>query len=255
LQRENILNTNNAIHQHFADLLILTIMNFVRFLLAFVLVNFIAHKTFSQENKEFIPIGKPTLRLFGNFNSGLTQADKLMLFEIERAFIGYQYQMSPNWMAEIKIDIGSPENESVYAMVKRYAYFRNAYVRYKKDKLSFDIGIVGMTHFKVQEDFWGYRYLLKSYADEYKFGKSVDLGIIANYNFTKYLSADLSIVNGEGYSQLKKNNFFEYCLGTTIEWPENLTARLYVNYGPSEKKTKMVYAAFIGYHITKKLST
>ncbi|MBN2263241.1 MAG: outer membrane beta-barrel protein [Prolixibacteraceae bacterium] len=213
-----------------------------------------ALNTYSQNETKFEPSGNPTLRIFGNFHTGLTPADNNRLFEIERAFLGYQYQMSPNWMAEVKIDIGSPENESVYALVKRYAYFRNAYVRYKKEKFSIDMGIVGMTHFKVQESFWGNRYFMKSFADEYKFGKSVDMGIVANYQFNKQLSIDLSVVNGEGYSQLQADNYFEYTLGTTIKIPKNLTTRLYVNFGPSNQKTKMVYAAFVGYQITSNLS-
>lgn len=209
---------------------------------------------FAQETDSFIPYGNPTLRMFSNFHTGLTPADDIRLFEFDRAFLGYQYQMSPNWMAEIKIDIGSPDQESVYSLVKRYAYFRNAYIRYKKDQFSLDIGIIGMNHFKVQEDFWGYRYLLKSFADAYKFGKSVDMGIAASYKINQQLSVDLALVNGEGYSQLQDINYFEYCLGTTIKWPKNLTGRLYMNYGPSDKGTKMVFAAFLGYHLTKKIS-
>jgi hypothetical protein len=199
---------------------------------------------------EFVPHGNTTLRLFGNFHSGLTAADGNSIFEIERAYLGYQYQMSPNWMAEIKVDIGSPENESVYALVKRYAYFRNAYIKYEVNRFDVFFGIVSMTHFNVQENFWGYRYVLRSFADEYKFGKTVDLGVIASYQIANWFSFDLSMVNGEGYSQLQSDNYFEYCAGATFNWQKKLTGRLYTNYGPSEKKTKMVYAAFLGYHIT-----
>lgn len=208
----------------------------------------------ANEPEQFEPTGNPTLRIFGNFQSGLTSANNNSLFEIDRAYLGYQYYMTPNWMAEIKIDIGSPENELVYAMVKRYAYFRNVYIRYTKNKLSIDFGLVGMTHSNVQENFWGYRYILKSFNDEYRFGKSVDLGIVANYEVNNFLSFDASLVNGEGYSQLQTNNYFEYCLGTTLQLPDKLTARFYGNFGPSATYTKMVYAAFLGYNLSEKLS-
>lgn len=210
--------------------------------------------TQANEPEQFEPRGNPTLRIFSNFHSGLTSANNKSLFEIDRAYLGYQYYMSPNWMAEIKIDIGSPEDELVYSKVKRYAYFRNVYIRYTKNKFSIDFGLVGMTHSNVQEIFWGYRYILKSFNDEYRFGKSVDMGIVANYEVNNYISFDASFVNGEGYSQLQADNYFEYCLGTTLQLPHKFTARFYSNFGPSATNTKMVYAAFLGYNLNEKLS-
>ncbi len=230
--------------------MILTLKRFVLFT-ALVLI---VLKVNSQAQEEFNPYGEPTLRFFGNFHSGLTPADNNRVFEVERAYLGYHYFMSNNFLAEIKVDIGSPENESVYALVKRYAYFRNAYVKYHDKQMEVAFGIINMTHFNVQESFWENRYLMKSYADEYKFGKSADLGLVVSYKISDYLSADVSMVNGEGYSQLQHDNYFEYCAGTTFQWLGKLVGRLYVNYGPSEKKSKMVYAAFLGYRFSEKIS-
>ena len=42
-------------------------------------------------------------------------------------------------------------------------------------------GLFDMLQFKVQEKFWGYRYLYKSYMDEYRFGSSADLGTGIQY--------------------------------------------------------------------------
>jgi len=230
--------------------MIFTIKRFI-FLLACVSILL---RSYGQAKEDFKPYGKPVLRFFGNFHSGLTPADNKRVFEVERAYLGYEYFMSENFMAEIKIDIGSPENESLYSLVKRYAYFRTAYVNYHNKKLSVYFGILNMTHFSIQESFWENRYLMKSFADEYKFGRSADLGWVVNYTFSDYLSADFSMVNGEGFSQLQLDNHFEYCAGTTIQWPGKLTGRLYMNYGPSEHKPKMVYAAFLGYHFSERIS-
>ena len=207
----------------------------------------------AQEATTFQPAGEPILRIFSNFHSGLTEADNNSVFEIERAYLGYSYKVSPNFSASILLDIGSPEDESVYAMVKRYAYFKNAYIKYAKGDWDVSFGIIGMNHFKVQEKFWGYRYIQKSFADEYKFGKSADLGILANYRINDRIQVDAAIVNGEGYSQLQDDSKFEYTLGTTLQIPEKLTWRLFVNYGPSESETKMVYAAFLGYQPIEKV--
>ena len=208
----------------------------------------------AQETTNFQPQGEPILRIFSNFHSGITSADNNSVFEIERAYLGYGYKMSPNFSASILLDIGSPEDESVYAMVKRYAYFKNAYVKYSKDNWDVSFGIIGMNHFKVQEKFWGYRYVKKSFADEYKFGKSADLGILANWKVNKQLSVDAAIVNGEGYSQLQSDSKFEYTAGATLQFPKTLTWRCFVNYGPSETNPKMVYAAFLGYKLGEKLT-
>lgn len=204
------------------------------------------------QSEKFKPKSEPILRIFGNFHSGLTPDDTRALFEIERAYLGYSTQVSPNLSAEVKVDIGSPENESVYAMVKRYAYIRNAFITYKKGNFKTDVGIIGMTHFSVQEKFWGYRYVQKSFADRFKYGKSVDMGVNAFYAINKTLSFDAGIVNGEGYSQLQNDNYFEYTAGATVQWPNPVTWRLYTNVGPSATNTKMVYAAFAGITFTPK---
>ena len=223
-------------------------------IIAVMLCSLVTLTSHAETNEQFTPGGGPILRIFGNYHSGLTEADNSSLFEIKRAFLGYGYQMAPNFFAEVKIDIGSPQEESRYALVKRYAYLRNAYVRYKTDRLQVNFGIIGMTHFKPQEKFWGYRYIRKSFADEFKFGKSVDLGVNATYKAASWADLDVSIVNGEGYSQLQTDNNFEYCFGTTLKPAKNITARLYMNYGPSEGTAKKVYAAFLGYQMNDKLS-
>ncbi|MCF8361573.1 MAG: porin [Prolixibacteraceae bacterium] len=222
-------------------------------LLCFVLLA-LTFSTKAQTTNEFQASGKPVARIYSNFHAGLTDEDKRAVFEIDRAYLGYSYNMSPEFSASILLDIGSPEDESVYAAVKRYAYFKNAFIRYAENKLDVRFGIVGMNHFKVQESFWGYRYIEKSFADRYKFGKSADLGIIAKYELTNWIDVDAAIVNGEGYSQLLKVNFFEYTTGFTLKAPDKPTWRFFVNYGPSAEKTKMVYAAFLGYEPTKNLS-
>lgn len=210
--------------------------------------------TNAQVSDDFRATGKPIARIYSNFHTGITSINDNSVFEIERAYLGYSYNMSQIFSASILFDIGSPEDESVYAIVKRYAYFKNAYIRYSQNNLDVRFGIVGMNHFSLQEKFWGYRYIEKSFADRYKFGKSADLGIIAKYEISPQLTVDAAIVNGEGYSQLQTDNYFEYTAGLTLSAPEKLTWRFFANYGPSDGYTKMVYATFLGYEPTKNLS-
>jgi hypothetical protein len=208
----------------------------------------------AQQTSNFEASGKPIARIYSNFHTGLTAEDNQAVFEIDRAYLGYTHTMSPEFSASILLDIGSPEDESVYAIVKRYAYFKNAYVRYAKNSLDIRFGIVGMNHFSLQEKIWGFRYIEKSFADRYKFGKSADLGIIAKYSINNTIDVDAAIVNGEGYSQLQTDNFFEYTAGITLNLPEKFTWRFFTNFGPSDDKAKIVYAAFLAYKPNEKFS-
>jgi hypothetical protein len=102
----------------------------------------------------------------------------------------------------------------------------------------------------MQEKFWGYRYIMKSFQDLYKFGNSADLGISAAYKFNDWLSADAIIVNGEGYKKIQKNDGLQYGLGATIKPIKGLSMRVY--YGLNEctdhiQKNIQNLATFIGY--------
>jgi hypothetical protein len=102
----------------------------------------------------------------------------------------------------------------------------------------------------MQEKFWGYRYIMKSFQDQYKFGSSADLGISASYKFTNWLTADAIVVNGEGYKKIQKNDGLMYGLGATLTPLKGLSMRIY--YGLNEttdptKENKQNLATFIGY--------
>lgn len=90
-----------------------------------------------------------------------------------------------------------------------------------------DFGLVKTEQFSLQESFWGYRYILKSFDDEYKFGPSADMGIIGKYRFNDYISADLSFTNGEGYKKINKDNNYRYGAGVTLTPVTDLTFRIY----------------------------
>ena len=101
----------------------------------------------------------------------------------------------------------------------------------------------------MQEKFWGYRYVMKSFQDEYKFGSSADLGISAAYKFADWISADAIVVNGEGYKKIQNQDGLLYGLGTTITPLKGLSIRLYggVNEGVDDKKDVYNFASFVGY--------
>ena len=111
-------------------------------------------------------------------------------------------------------------------------------------------GLISTTQFNFQEKFWGYRYIMKSFQDQYKFGNSADLGISASYKFSDWVSADAIIVNGEGYKKVQRNDGLNYGLGVTLTPVKGFQVRLYggLNESGQEGKDDIVnMAAFAGY--------
>jgi len=196
-------------------------------LLLFIPLMFLFFTVFSQEN-EFKPSGSGFALIYANYHQGITSAaSEESAFELVRGYIGYEYKFSPEFYAKINLDIGSPEDLSEYAKERRYAYFKNAYLRYTQDKLRVEFGLIGLKQFKLMETVWERRYLMKTLADEHKLGSSADLGINVNYKFSNAVDADLTIMNGEGYNNIQTDGIFKYALGSTIKLPENFTTRLY----------------------------
>ncbi len=91
--------------------------------------------------KAFVPNGDPIVRIFANVHSGLTQTDPSKAFEVRRAYLGYKYRLSEHFSTEIKVDIGSPEEISEDARLRRYAYFKTAALYWEKEKWTIRGGI------------------------------------------------------------------------------------------------------------------
>ena len=217
-----------------------------KFILAGVLVC-IGLTAQAQEVKQEEPKGKAIVQVFGNLNAGFSGGDASVGFDLERSYIGYEYKFGQGLSVKGVMDIGKSNDVSDY---QRIAYIKNAMVSWKTGNLTLNGGLVSTTQFNFQEKFWGYRYVMKSFQDMYKFGNSADLGISASYKFADWISADAIIVNGEGYKKIQKGNGFNYGLGATLTPVKGLHIRLYGGLndsGESGKAGVVNMAGFIGY--------
>ena len=145
------------------------------------------------------------------------------------------------------MDIGKSSSVDDYHYV---AYIKNAQVSWKHKGLTLAGGMISTTQFNMQEKFWGYRYIYKSFQDQYKFGSSADLGLMVAYKFADWVSADAIMTNGEGYKKIQGDLGFQYGLGLTFMPVDGLTLRLYgsLNDATAEGKSDVYnYAAFVGY--------
>ena len=193
------------------------------------------------------PKGKAIVQVFGNFHSGFGENNNDRGFELERSYLGYEYKIGHSLTVKGVMDIGKSSNVSDY---HRIAYIKNAMVSWKNGNFTLNGGLISTTQFNFQEKFWGFRYVMKSFQDQYKFGSSADLGLSVSYKFADWFSADAIVVNGEGYKKIQKNDGLNYGLGATFTPLKGLNIRLYsgLNESGEEGKADIVnMAAFVGY--------
>lgn len=201
----------------------------------------------AQEANQDPPKGKAIVQVFGNFHSEFGAQNDDRGFDLERSYLGYEYKLGKGLSVKGVMDIGKSSDVSDN---HRLAYIKNAMVSWKTGKLTLNGGLISTTQFNFQEKFWGYRYVMKSFQDQYKFGSSADLGLSATYKFSDMLSADAIVVNGEGYKKVQKNDGLNYGLGFTLTPIEGFQLRVYggLNESAEEgKKDVANFAAFAGY--------
>jgi hypothetical protein len=196
----------------------------------------------SQTNGQFKPGGKPFMRIFNNFHTYFSDDESASAFELTRLYLGYEYTINENFTALATIDIANPDAGNL----EMTAFAKNAYLNYHPGKLSVFFGIIPTTQFKAQEDFWGYRYIEKSFQDAYRFNASADLGISASYGITDFLSADVIVANGEGYKKLESDSVLRAGIGITLKPAKKFLSRIYYDFSHRDA-TLSSLAFFTGY--------
>lgn len=205
----------------------------------------------AQDTKTEEPKGKAIVQVFGNFHTGFFGKKDIRSFELERSYLGYEYKLKNDLSIKGVMDIGKSSNIDDY---HRIAYIKYAMISWKTGNLTLNGGLIPNTQICFQEKFWGYRYIKKSFQNQYNFGSSADLGLSVIYKFTDWISTDAIIVNGEGYKKIQKNDGFNYGLGTTLTPVKGFQIRLYggLNESGEQGKDNIVnMAGLVGYKSDK----
>ena len=208
--------------------------------LAFIML---AGNNFAQEAAaDFKPSGKAFMKVYTNYHSTWTNGEANKVFEIQRAYFGYQYQLSEYISGRLTLDVGDPD----FGNFEMTAYLKHAYVQFRKNRLTAKIGMIGLHQYKLQEDLWGGRYLYKSFMDEHRFGPSADLGAYVAYNIHEMLQLDVTIANGEGFKKLESDTALKYSVGATLMPLKGLDLRAsYDRMGKdSAQQTLAIYAGY-----------
>jgi hypothetical protein len=185
--------------------------------------------------------GRPTAEIFTDFHYNLAGGTNTTGFSLNRAYFGYNYIVDEYFSANIKLNIGTPEDLAPGAVDKRYAFFREASITYSKEKLNLTFGMTTTRLFDYQQKFWGKRYIANTYQSINGYGYVADLGIIADYKFNDIIEVDISLMNGEGYTRLQLDNVLKSSVGITVTPVKGMALRTYTDV----LKTKGLWQATI----------
>ncbi|NEW79217.1 MAG: hypothetical protein GZ086_07265 [Gelidibacter sp.] len=215
--------------------------------LVFLSILFISISSFSQSTEEdFKPSGEVQFKVFWNYHYDFTQnATKTSAFELDRSYLGYKYNFSKDISAKITFDAGSNTGGSEYT-----AFLKIAQLDWKvANGVKLSMGLIGLKQFNDQEDFWGYRYLFKSFQDQNGFGSSADLGINGEFAITKNLKANFFLINGEGFRAIQDADGNQKIGGNLVFTPvKGLIAKIYADNQPTEIGADITtYSFFAGY--------
>lgn len=201
----------------------------------------------AQESTEvFKPNGKAHFKVFWNYHADLTNdASKTSAFEIKRSYFGYKYAFSNKISAKITLDVGNNSEGSAYT-----AFLKVAQLDWKVTSgVKLSMGLIGLKQHNDQEKFWGYRYMFKSFQDQYGFSTSADLGVNAEFSFAKGLKANVSITNGEGYKKVQDSDGNQKIAGNLVYSPiKSVITKVYVDNQPTTDGDNITtYSFFAGY--------
>lgn len=217
------------------------------FLIIFISSSILA---FSQDehNEEFKPHGSAIINIFANYH---TNFNNVVVPQVSRAYFGYKYQIDEKYSIKVVYDVADPGD---WVRLKHTGYLKNAYLKYKYGKIEWNVGMIATTQFKVQEKFWGYRYIDKSYQDKYHMNASADIGASIKYKILDNLSIDAIVQNGEGYKYVQIDNTVRGGVGITYKPIESLLLRVYYDNSSKTDVQLQSFAGFVGYKFKDKIS-
>lgn len=218
------------------------------------------HNHHNGHAHEFRPNGKVIVNLFEHFGATSTSTGwNQNGFQMERAYFGYKYQFSPEWSTTVILDAQQGNGLNI-----EHVFLKNAFVQYSSKGLTVSAGVIPTVQGTMAENCWGYRYVARSMYDLYGYGNTADLGIFVKYDINDILSADLSMLNGEGFRKIQLNDHYLYGAGITFSPYKGFNLRVYgdiqttdtnavlnstlsgadTSYTPSARKNLQVHAGY-----------
>ncbi len=177
----------------------------------------------AQEAEAFKPGGKPEVRIFTGINSAFSDGENHTKFDLTRAYLGYNYNFTKNLSGRIVYDAANP----TVGKLQFTGMLKFAYLKFQTDKWTISGGMIALTEYDFGDKRWGYRYVFKTAHEGYGFGPAADLGLSVGYKIAPWLSAEVTLMNGEGYKVNEADSTLKKAAGITIMPVKNFSVRCY----------------------------
>jgi len=208
-------------------------------------------------------------QIYTGFRYGFTDDYKPQAaFEFNQGIIGYFHQIAPNVSGKIMFDVtrttnitsitdstGQSMTVTYFEGSKYTAYLKMAEIKWDiNDYLALRVGqLLNTQYLTFQDLFWGYRYIDVTFQERFRFGMPADFGVQFDVKVKDKFLNQFSVVNGEGpFRYQDMNGKFIFSDNIQITPVENLTLKLYGDYGPAIDTgaaygDKWVISFFAGY--------
>jgi hypothetical protein len=176
-------------------------MHMLALCLAFASTAFAADRD-KDDKKADPPDVKVGALVYAHYGYDLTKsADGANSFDLDRAYLSAQSQMTAHLAAKVMLDAGRLDDTS--ADTKLRVYVKHAWLEASNGKaIKARFGVVDTGYLSYGEQFLGLRYMGKLMADDQKALSTADIGINAQGEQAGGLvSWHAAILNGEGYSK------------------------------------------------------
>lgn len=104
--------------------------------------------------------GAAIITIYSDVHSGFGHVNDDRGFGLDRAYLGYQYNLPHGLQMKAVVDFGQSQDVGDY---HRIGYIKNAQITWKQKGWTLNAGLISTTQFKLQEDFWGKRYVMRSF--------------------------------------------------------------------------------------------
>lgn len=207
-----------------------------------------------EDGVVYVNKGKVFARVFMDYTNNLRGTDyRRQGFDISRAYLGYDYQMTTTISARVMID-AAPEGIISQSGPDSSGKFgnpvlKNAYVKYDNNRLAVTFGMFTTLENGYYNKHWD-RYIAKGFAVDSKLDKGTDIGVSGSYKFNNFVTLEGAIMKGEGFKKISKDGSFVYTIAAPLKLSEHFTFRPLFSIQTGEnyhRKDRMFVSLFLNY--------